>query len=250
MREMARRPPLGAASNLETSVHGAEEEEGAGAGAGAEEDGGGGKKPAGGAKTRTLPEAEATTSSGKRVQPVPAASYRNERPRTGLLLAFFGFFGASSPLLPPSPLASSSSPVAAGAAAAAGIVASVLPVSGSTRCVSPEARPRARTEEPAFFFFFFFFFFFIRGGGVQSGRRKEGVDVRKREKKNQRRAAKRKKGKFRFFPPYSFSFSCPPKNAPADAQPVPPLTCRAEHSTASFLSPSPLFYFFNYDDER
>ena len=74
--------------------------------------------------------------------------------------------------------------------------------------------------------------------------------MRKREKKNQRRAAKRKKGKFRFFPPYSFSFSCPPKNAPADAQPVPPLTCRAEHSTASFLSPSPLFYFFNYDDER
>jgi hypothetical protein len=59
---------------LETSDHGEEAEEGDAAAGGAEGEGGGGKKPAGGEKTRTLPDAEATTSRGKRVQPVPAAS--------------------------------------------------------------------------------------------------------------------------------------------------------------------------------
>jgi len=73
-RDRARSPPLGAASNLETSDHGEEAEEGDAAAGGAEGEGGGGKKPAGGEKTRTLPDAEATTSRGKRVQPVPAAS--------------------------------------------------------------------------------------------------------------------------------------------------------------------------------
>ena len=69
---------MGAASNLETSAQDdddEEEEEGAAAAAAeGEVEAEDGKKPAGGAKTRTFPEAEATTSSGKRVQPVPTAS--------------------------------------------------------------------------------------------------------------------------------------------------------------------------------
>lgn len=67
---------------------------------------------------------------------------------------FAGFSETPSPPFLASPAAasaaSSGATAAAAAAAGGGIFASVLPVSGSTRCVSPEVRPRARTEEPVF----------------------------------------------------------------------------------------------------
>lgn len=77
-------------------------------------------------------------------------------------------------------------------------------------------------------------------GGLREGR---GRGERKKIKRPGRRA----QVQFRFFSSFlpSLVSSSLPANAPSAAQPTPPLTCRAEHSTASFLSPSPLFFCFS-----
>jgi len=76
---------------------------------------------------------------------------------------------------------------------------------------------------------------------------REGREVEVRERKSNGRAAELKCNFVFSLPSFlpSLVSSSLPANSPSAAQPTPPLTCRAEHSTASFLSPSPLFFCFS-----